>query len=116
VDDEPALRDMLVLYLRRQGFEVETAGDGLAAFETISKNPAIFDVVITDNQMPHMTGLQLVEKLRQSQYAGRILFFSSTLTYQNRERLDSLGVDAVVEKGQPISEFLAALHRTLNGG
>ena len=114
VDDEPVLREMLVLYLRRQGFEVETASDGLAAWQVISENPASFDVVITDNQMPQMTGLELVEKLRQSRFPGHIMFFSSTLTGQNVERLETLGVDAVVEKGRPISEFLAALHRTLN--
>jgi two-component system, OmpR family, response regulator len=114
VDDEPSLRDMLALYLRHQGFHVETAGDGLAAWDAISANPAKFDVVITDNQMPQMTGLELVEKLRHSKFPGHILFFSSTLTYPNVEYLELLGVDAVVEKGRPITEFLAALHRTLN--
>src|SRR5690349_15720 len=104
VDDEPAMRQILALYLQRQGYEVETA-DGLAAWNLVAANPGRFDVVITDNQMPNMSGIALVEKLRASGYPGRIVFFSSTLPQQSAERLLRLQVDAVLEKGRPITDL-----------
>ena len=77
VDDEPTVRELLHIYLRREGFEVETAPDGLAAWLIISAHPSRFDAVITDNQMPHMTGLELVEKLRVAQ--GQLDHFANAL-------------------------------------
>lgn len=110
VDDEPAVREVLALHLRRRGYEVEIAPDGLCAWQLIAKTPAHFDAVITDNQMPHLTGVELVEKLRANGFGGGIVFFSSTLPAQSVERLRSLDV-AVVEKGRSIPELMAALRR-----
>jgi CheY-like chemotaxis protein len=105
------MRQILALYLQRQGYEVETADDGLAAWNLVAANPGRFDVVITDNQMPNMSGIALVEKLRASGYPGRIVFFSSTLPQQSAERLLRLQVDAVLEKGRPITDLIAVLRR-----
>jgi two-component system, OmpR family, response regulator len=113
VEDEPSLRELLSLHLRRNGFEVETAEDGLVAWHRISQAPAHFQVVMTDNQMPHLGGIELAEKLRANGFAGEIVFFSSTLAPQNAERLAPLRVAAIVEKGRPISELVAALHRVV---
>jgi len=113
VDDEPAVRDLLALYLRRNNFEVETARDGFAAWQLVAQDLARFDVVITDNQMPNLEGIDLVEKLRANGYAGRIVFFSSTLAPQGAERLGRLRVDAVVEKGRPLSQLMAALRASI---
>jgi DNA-binding NarL/FixJ family response regulator len=107
---------MLSMYLRRiDSFEVETAAHGLAAWELIAQDPARFDVVITDNQMPHLDGIGLVEKLRASGFPGRIIFFSSTIAPQGAERVSRLGVDAVIEKGRPISELMTAIRHALSG-
>ncbi len=114
VDDNPAISEMLALHLRRHAYEVETSPDGLAAWRLISANPTRFDAVITDNQMPHMEGIDLVEKLRANGFPGGIVFFSSTLAPQSAERLARLRIDAVIEKGRPISELITALHRAIS--
>lgn len=108
VDDEPAIRDVLALHFRRHGFEVETAENGLAAWQLLSADLSRFEVVVTDNQMPDLTGIELVEKLRRAGFAGGIVFFSSTISQQNTERLAALRVE-LVEKGRPIRELTAAL-------
>jgi CheY-like chemotaxis protein len=113
VDDEPALRDVVALCLRRQGFEVHTAPDGLAAWETISVEPRRYDLVITDNCMPRMSGIDLVERLRADGFPGRIIVFSSTFTTQNEEHMERLRIDAVVEKGGPMVELLTAIRTVL---
>lgn len=61
VDDEAHILQVLSLKLRNAGYEVITAVDGEEAFEYASKqNP---DLVITDFQMPYMTGLELCRAL-----------------------------------------------------
>jgi len=65
VDDEIHIVHVVAIKLRNNGFEVITAANGAEAFElTCSEKP---DVVVTDFQMPIMTGLELVEKIRQNE-------------------------------------------------
>lgn len=105
------MRHVLALYLQRYGFDVKTAEDGLAAWNLVAADPNRFDVVITDNQMPNMGGIAFVEKLRANNYPGRIVFFSSTLPQSSAEQLLPLRVDAVLEKGRPIGDLIAAIRR-----
>ncbi len=64
IDDSQEIRDLLVDYiLRPKGFEVLTASDGLMGLElAIAKEP---DLMITDQQMPGLTGLEVLQKLRE---------------------------------------------------
>jgi CheY-like chemotaxis protein len=62
-DDEPHIVGVLALKLRNAGFDVRTAADGEEAWELASKDPP--DLVITDLQMPYMTGLDLCAKLKK---------------------------------------------------
>jgi two-component system chemotaxis response regulator CheY len=111
VDDEPALRHVVALHLQRVGYEVETASDGHAAWQHIVQDLTRFDAVVTDNQMPQLSGIALVEKLRASGFTGKIVFFSSTLAPQNAARLSRLGVDGIVEKGTSITALTDTLRR-----
>jgi two-component system response regulator AtoC len=61
-DDEPNARRMLEILLFKLGCEVVGVPDGRAAFETLRDMPA--DLVITDLNMPEMTGLELLAALR----------------------------------------------------
>ena len=62
IDDSDEIRNFLVDYiLKPKGFEVITATDGLMGLEmAITKKP---DLMITDQQMPHLTGLEVLQKL-----------------------------------------------------
>jgi CheY-like chemotaxis protein len=61
VDDEPHILQIVSLKLRNAGYEVLTASDGEEALELASAEPP--DLVITDFQMPYMTGLELCRAL-----------------------------------------------------
>ena len=63
VDDLPIIRDVLQAQLVEDGHEVETAGDGKEAIETLEKG--CFDLMITDQSMPGMTGEQLAVFVKQ---------------------------------------------------
>ena len=64
-DDEIHIVHVVAIKLRNNGFEVISAANGAEAFELACEEKP--DIIVTDFQMPVMTGLQLVEKLRQSE-------------------------------------------------
>jgi len=65
VDDEIHIVHVVAIKLRNNGYEVITAANGADAFDLLcSEKP---DIVVTDLQMPVMTGLELVEKIRRNE-------------------------------------------------
>ncbi len=63
VDDDEALRDLLAVYLRREGFAVSGVGDGAAMFAWLEQEHA--DILILDLMLPGDDGLTLARRLRQ---------------------------------------------------
>jgi two-component system alkaline phosphatase synthesis response regulator PhoP len=64
VDDEIHIVHVVTIKLRNNGYDVVSASDGAEAYElACSEKP---DIVVTDYQMPVMSGLELIEKLRQT--------------------------------------------------
>lgn len=65
VDDEIHIVHVVAIKLRNNGFEVISADNGAEGFKlALAEKP---DIIVTDYQMPVMTGLELVEKLRQNE-------------------------------------------------
>jgi len=62
-DDEVHIIHVVAIKLRNNGYEVITADNGAEAFALACEEKP--DIVVTDYQMPRMTGLELVERLRQ---------------------------------------------------
>ena len=62
-EDNVALSGVISFNLVRAGFEVTSVGNGRLALEALEKGN--FDLVLSDQQMPMMTGIQLCENLRQ---------------------------------------------------
>lgn len=63
VDDNEMNRDMLSRRLKRQGYDVEMAEDGVAAIEAMKET--LFDLVMLDVMMPRMNGYEVLEKVRE---------------------------------------------------
>ena len=64
VDDEPEIRQMVVDFLRDvEGYDVVSANDGPQALELLAKEP--FDLVLSDINMPGMSGLELLKNIKQ---------------------------------------------------
>jgi CheY-like chemotaxis protein len=70
VDDEIHIIHVVGIKLRNNGFEVYTAENGQEAYEIACREKP--DVVVTDFQMPLMTGLQLIEELRKNKETQEI--------------------------------------------
>lgn len=63
VEDDPQMRDSIVEILRRKGYDPKECSNGAEALNSFKKG--IFDLVISDVRMPGMTGIELLEKIKQ---------------------------------------------------
>jgi CheY-like chemotaxis protein len=108
-DDNVMLGDVMLCLLAKAGHWVEHVNDGLRAWDRISQDLANFDVVVTDHQMPGLTGLELVELLRDANYSGRIVVHSSFLKHEQVEAYRRLGVASVVQKAARPETLLTAV-------
>jgi len=63
VDDEPTVRDVVAEYLRREGYQVHTIGDGSAANDWLAENTP--DLVVLDVMLPGTDGLTVLKHLRR---------------------------------------------------
>ncbi|HBG78515.1 MAG TPA: response regulator [Phycisphaerales bacterium] len=63
-DDEVHIVNVVAMKLRNNGFDVVTADNGAEAYRLCCEEKP--DIIITDYQMPQMTGLELIEKVRSN--------------------------------------------------
>jgi len=59
VDDEPAQRELISGFLKKQGFDVSSAESGVKALQLFRQDS--IDLILTDQKMPHMSGLDLLQ-------------------------------------------------------
>ena len=100
VDDEPAIRELLVEILNSSGFETFTAPDGRNARERIRENPV--DLIITDLAMEGEEGIELIRALRKEYPQVRIIAISGTFGADILTAARALGADATLTK--PVSQ------------
>jgi two-component system cell cycle sensor histidine kinase/response regulator CckA len=75
VEDDPALRALMVRTLTAKGYRVMEASDGIEALEQLAREPDI-ELVVTDIVMPRMNGVELAQQLIASART-RLLFVSA---------------------------------------
>ena len=115
VDDSAAIRTLIVVNLRLEGYDVREAGDGEQALEVVGEwRP---DVITLDVVMPRLDGFGTLERLRADPGTADIPVVLVTARAQaaDRERGEALGVDAYLTKPfEPahLVEVVAALART----
>ena len=115
VDDEIHIVHVVTIKLRNSGFEVITAETGQEAYElACCERP---DVIITDHQMPNMTGLELLEKLRSHSATQNIP--SVVLTTQTHDLSEEeclrLGIHKCLSKPFSPRELLREVESILYG-
>jgi CheY-like chemotaxis protein len=98
VDDEPAIAACLSFIFRGPRYELTSARNGREALAQLSAAVAPYDVVITDNNMPQLSGVELVRALRERSFGGKIMVLAAHLTSENRDAFAQMKVDAILDK------------------
>ena len=99
VDDDQGMLNSMSMILKRNGYNVETAADGIAAVEKYSCR--YFDVTLMDMVMPRMDGIEAFKRIRDIDSAATVILM--TAFYEERE------IGAVLEEGAR-----CALHKPLD--
>ena len=113
VDDEIHIVQVVAIKLRNNGYDVTTAENGKVGLElAIQIKP---DIVITDFQMPVMTGLEMVENLRQQPETADIpvIMLTARGFAVEEENRESLKISAFLSKPFSPREVLKTIEETL---
>lgn len=106
-EDSPDAQEVLSEMLVQRGHSVTCCDNGQAALREIETTA--FDVLITDNHMPRMGGLELVQALRNSANQPKVIVTSAFLDSEMEEQYRSLGVSLFLPKPAPYEEILKAI-------
>ncbi len=109
VEDEKALAHMIATVLGGPAAKLTTAANGWEALMKIGAAVRPFDLVITDHRMPRMTGLQLVHRLREKNFGGKILVLSGYLSDEDIRAYEELSVDMMMSKPFDFDELQQAM-------
>ena len=111
VDDDPDTRQLSVDVLVSSDFEVLATVDGADAWAALRAKH--FDLVITDNKMPRMTGIELIEKLRYTRLPLPVIMATSQLPTLEFERKPWLLPDASLQRPFSNDDLLATVKKVL---
>jgi PAS domain S-box-containing protein len=114
VDDEPALARVGKRLLQNHGYRVRTCVDSREAMDAFLAQPHAFDLLITDQTMPHMSGLELARRVRGVRPDMPVLLCTG-----HAGRLDqgaSVLADRLLRKPVTEEALLEAVHAVLNRG
>ncbi len=113
VDDEIHIVHVVAIKLRNNGFEVLSAQNGAEAFELACREKP--DIVVTDFQMPVMTGAELVARLRQNEQTKDvpvIMLTARSFAIEDDEK-ESLGISEFLSKPFSPKELLRSIEDIL---
>jgi DNA-binding response OmpR family regulator len=111
VDDDLYARELNAGVLIRSGYNVDTAQDGADAWKAL--NDASYDLLITDNRMPRVTGMDLIKKLRSEDMTLPVILASGTVPVEELKRHPWLQLDATLPKPFTIAELLEMVKKVL---
>lgn len=114
IDDEKMLLDLGERILTSLGYDVTTKTGSIEAFEAFRQSPGLYDVVISDQTMPHMTGYSLSREILKINPSTRIILctgYSDTIT---PEKAHSVGIKMLLFKPIRKIELAEAIRQVLD--
>jgi len=110
IDDEPAIADLIKINLEADGYEVDTALDGMEGIEKAKASPP--DVITLDVLMPGMNGFQVMELLKKNPGTADIpVIFISIVEGPQKDRGFHLGAVDFLTKPIEYGELLKSLKK-----
>jgi DNA-binding response OmpR family regulator len=111
VDDEKLIRRVNTEVLTYSGYEVDSAEDGAAAWDALQLNN--YDLLITDNDMPKVTGVELIQKILHASMTLPIIMATGSPPEEEFTRYPWLQPNLTLLKPYAFDELLAAVKEVL---
>jgi two-component system chemotaxis response regulator CheY len=111
VDDDEEVRQLLVGLLTAARCDVNTANDGAAGWEALRANR--YDLVITDNNMPKVTGLEMIEQLHAAHMSVPVIMVTGILPQQAFKSKPWLRPGVILLKPFTADDLLEAVKKML---
>jgi len=117
-DDDADLRRLVTWTLRKEGYEVVEAADGMEfidCLEATAWNPACrpFDAIVSDVKMPGLSGLDLLALFRCTVLTTPIILMTAFADAETRSEAEALGATALLDKPLDLATLRAAVARAL---
>ncbi|AFM41703.1 response regulator with CheY-like receiver domain and winged-helix DNA-binding domain [Desulfosporosinus acidiphilus SJ4] len=110
VDDEKKITSVLKAYLQQEGFQVNTALNGIIALTMFKENP--YDLVILDLMLPGMTGIEVCQEIRKISSVP-IIMLTARVEEEDRIQGLSIGADDYITKPFSPREVVARVRAVL---
>ncbi|MBX2989205.1 MAG: sigma-54-dependent Fis family transcriptional regulator [Bdellovibrionaceae bacterium] len=111
VDDEASIREFMEIFLKKEGYEVTVAEDGAKGKDLLAKKN--FDMVISDLQMPNMTGMELLKHSRESYPETVFVMMTAFGTLENAVEAMKVGAYDYLTKPCKIDEVRLVIQNAL---
>jgi PAS domain S-box-containing protein len=115
VDDEMAIAQLTEKMLLRKGYQVTVKTGSHEALETFHASPHQFDLVITDQTMPHLTGVQLAQELWKIRPDLPVIICTGFSEEIDKEKAMRLGFNTLLTKPVSMPEMARAIQKALTG-
>ena len=112
VDDDQMVVDATKSTLERLGYSVHSETAGTDALEVFSRDPWVFDLVITDKNMPDLSGFMVSERLLEIRPDIPIVLLTGA-TDEDRVKAEEIGIKGFVTKPVSRTELARTMERAL---
>lgn len=112
VDDEPGMRTFLEIILRKEGYSVETAADGMKALDNINNN--VFDLAILDILMPVMNGIEVLKRIMEKSPETTVIIITAFASHETAIEAMKLGAYDYITKPFKIDEIKLVIKKALD--
>jgi len=115
VDDEDSIRNLISRFLTYAGYRVDLFANGREAWIALQENPKAWDLLLTDQTMPEMTGDALAAKALELKPDMPVIICSGFSESHNERHAQALGVKAYLQKPISSATLLTEMAKALYG-
>jgi len=109
VDNEPSVTFSLRYIFTGPRYEISAVENGDAALARLDSGSERFDIIIVDQKMPHMTGVELVEEMRKRGITSKIMVLSAHISSEIRTAYERMDVHVMFSKPFDIGQLRSAV-------
>ena len=113
VDDDDSLRRLNAMVLISAGYHVDTAEDGASAWNMLQ--PGSYHLLVTDNEMPNLSGLELLKKVHDARIALKVVLASGSCLDEVFRQSPELTPSVTLPKPYTNAQLLGAVRKVLGG-